>query len=527
MFDSIAAIDIGSSSVKLVLAKRGLRDYHITDLIEESVDLSSGETAEAQTRAIEKLLSRQSIKNANPLVNLPLEKAIIRHIEFPFTDKARIAEVIPFEAQEGIPFKIEDLDMDFQFLGPDNVETGRVLVAATHTDTISEFSLFLENSGIHPVHVGLESNALFECYSYFAYNDDENVLVLDIGYSKTIVNIIRDNVLLFTRCIGSGVGSIISDIADSNKISEDDARSLLKGVRLDLTDFDATVTRGGYKNYGLTKPKLRAIHALATGFAKELSEQTNLTIKSFVREFGAIEFQRMLISGGGSHLTGIGSILSKKTGIHTERVEFPIAVGMALSYFAHRNDRINFLKGEFRPSYLPSARGKYRIAIAFGCAGMIILIANLLISFIFQAIDAQKYHATLETQFKQLFQNRTIETDPVSDAEKIVAAEKKELKALTDVIPPGPTVVQTLSDLTAQFSADPSFQIKTMLIDNENVRIDGECGSGSIIDTFKNKLIESKKFESVTPSTTMARRDLVNFSIVIKLKKPGSGKGVR
>ena len=527
MFDSIAAIDIGSSSVKLVLAKRGLRDYHITDLVEENIDLSSGESSEAVQRAVEKLLAKQNIKGANPLVNLPMEKAIIRHIEFPFTDKARIAEVIPFEAQEGIPFIIEDLDMDFQFLGPDNTETGRVLVAATHSDTINDLSAFLENCGIRPVNVGLESNALFECYSYFAYSENENVLVLDIGYSKTVINIIRDNVLLFTRCVGTGVGSIVTEIADLCKISEDDARALLKGVRLDLTDFDATVTRGGYKNYGLTKPKLRAIHSIAADFAKELSEQTNLTIKSFSREFGAIEFQRMLISGGGSHLTGLGNILSKKTGIHTERAEFPIAVGMALSYFTHRNDRINFLKGDFRPSYLPSARGQYRLAVVFASAGAIILVLNLLISFIFQAIDANRYHAKLETQFKQLFQNRAIETDPVTDAEKIVAAERKELKSLTDVIPSGPTVVQTLSDVTSQFSSDPSFQVKTMLVDNENVRIDGECGSGTLIDTFKNKLIDSKKFDSVTPTTSMARRDLVNFTIVIKLKKPGSRKGDR
>ncbi|HEY1406417.1 MAG TPA: pilus assembly protein PilM, partial [Spirochaetota bacterium] len=395
MFESIAAIDIGNSSVKVVLAKRGLRDFHISDLIEEPVELSEDGREEAQKRAIERLLGKQSLKGAQPLVNLPMEKAIIRHFEFPFTDRARIAEVVPFEAQENIPFQISDLDMDFQFMGDEHTATGRVLVAATHSDTITDLSAFWESAGLCPVHVGLESNALFECYSYFSYTGDENVLILDIGYSKTIINIVRDNVLLYTRCFGSGVGSIISEIAESQKISEDDARSLFQGLRLDLTDFDATITRGGYKNFGITKPKLRAIHSFAKDFANEITEQINLTIKSFTREFGTIEFTRILFSGGGSHLSGIGSILAKKTGLHAERAEFPIATGMALSYFTHRNERINFLKGDFRPTYLPSVKGQYRLAIAFGIGGVALIIINLLVSFLFQAIDAKRYHAAL------------------------------------------------------------------------------------------------------------------------------------
>jgi general secretion pathway protein L len=518
VFESIAAIDIGSSSIKMVLAKRGLRDFHITDLLTEPVDLSSDDRETAQRQAIERLIAKNPIKGSTPLVNLPMEKTIIRHLVFPFNDKSKIAEAVTFEAQENIPFDVHDLDLDYQITSGPLDDSGRVIVAATHAETISDYTAFLENSDLRPVHIGLESNALYECYTYFAYNEDENVIQLDIGHSKTIINIIRDNRLMYTRCITIGTGIIISKIASQLKISEDDARTAFEGLRLDLSDFDATLTRGGYKNYGVTKQKLKTIHAFAMEIIHDIIEQTNLTLKSFAREFGALEFRRLLFTGGGSHLHGITSILSKETGIHSEKADFPIAIGMALSFFT-RSERINFLKGDFRPSYVPATRQHYRLAAAFITAALLILLVHLFINLLFQTFDARRYHAVLESQFSRYFQNRPTQGDPLAEAEKIVSTEKQELKLITDIIPSGPTMLQALQDVTSQFPGDQAFQVKNLVIDNEFIRIDGETSSGSTVDTYKNKLIETKKFESVTLNTTMSRRDLVSFTLAIKLKR--------
>jgi type IV pilus assembly protein PilM len=519
VFESIAAIDIGSSYVKLVLARRGFRDFHITDLIDEPVSLSSDSLEEAQAKAIGRLLEKQGIKGTHPLVNLPMDKAIIRHLSFPFTDKARIAEAIPFEAQENIPFDINDLDMDFQHLDDEKEESGRVLVAATHAETISELIPILQSYGIQPYSIGLESNALHECYSYFSFNDDENVLLVDIGHSKTIVNILRNNILLYTRCIIIGTGGVITEIADSLKISPDDARAMFEKLRLDISDFEATVTRGGYKNFGLTKPKLRTIFNLTKELADDLGEQILLTIKSFIREFGVIEFDRILFSGGGSKISGIGEIIGKQTEIKAERAEYPIAVGMALSHFTHGKSCINFLKGDFRPSYLPSIGGQFRLSILFGSTAIAILLINFLLSFIISSISSRKTDEMLENQFRRYFSGHSSNGNPVATADKIVSEEKKDYKVLTDAIPPKTKMLLILQDVTSQFRNDPQFQLKNFVVDNEKITIDGETGSGGSIDAFKNKLVESNKFDSVTLNTSMSRSFLVNFSISIKLKR--------
>ncbi len=139
MFENIAAIDIGTSCIKLVTLKTGLRDFQITSLSYEDIDFTIEDPEEAQRDAFSRLLNGKNLKGHTIYTNLPMEKAIIRNINFPFSDVEKIAEAIPFEAEENIPFKIDDLSMDFQPLKNIDPKEGRILLAATHRDTIFDF----------------------------------------------------------------------------------------------------------------------------------------------------------------------------------------------------------------------------------------------------------------------------------------------------------------------------------------------------------------------------------------------------
>ena len=524
MFENIAAIDIGTSSIKMVLAKKGLRDFNITDLMVEKIDSSADSQEDAAREALARLLEKNQVKGYSYLTNLPMEKAIIRNITFPFTDRAKIAEAIPFEAQENIPFNIDDLDLDFQMIHSPTDTEGRVLVAATHSDTVFEYMKFLELLDIRPIAMGLESNALFECYSYFAWSGDENVIQIDIGQNKTIINIVRDNKLLFTRCVSIGTGLIIKIIGDALDLSFADAQKTFEGLRLDLHDYDANIKKNHFKTYGISKPKLKQIHAKSLDIITDIVEQLNITLKSFSLDNGSLQFQRLLCSGGGSNIIGICQVLQKETGIPTSQAEFPIAFGMALSYFTRKNNSINFLKGDYLPDYVAESKKQYLLAGVFAGAAIVILLINLALSSVFQARTDSRYTEALDQQFKRYFQNRTLSGDPLEEAEKIVRTERKELDSYRSVVTSNMSMLEALSSVTSVFEKDPSFQLKNLVIDEEVIRIDGDTDSGTKVDTFKNKLVESGKFESVTLNTSAAKRDLVTFNIVIKMKSLGAGK---
>ncbi len=186
MFENITALDIGSSSVRMLTARTGLRNFQVTGLSIEDVIPEEGDSpTEAVRRAIERLLADSDPGNRTILCNLPMERAIVRNIAFPFSDVEKISAAIPYEAEENLPFSIDELIMDFQALKSPRTEEARIMLAATPIEAVREHVTILADSGLRPIRMGLEANALFECYRYFNRIPGENIIQVDIGHEKT------------------------------------------------------------------------------------------------------------------------------------------------------------------------------------------------------------------------------------------------------------------------------------------------------------------------------------------------------
>lgn len=533
MFENIAALDIGTSCVKLVTAKTGLRDFQVTSLSHEEIDFTIEDIEEAQRDALSRLLREKNLKGYTIYTNLPMEKAIIRNINFPFSDVEKIAEAIPFEAEENIPFRIEDLSMDFQPLKSLVADEGRILLAATHRDTIYGFLGIFTEFGITPAKMGLESNALFECYRYFNKIESESVIQLDIGHGKTVINLIKDNSLLFTRSISIGTGLIMETIADTMKISYHDAVRIFEKLHLDLTSFENNLRRDAYKSLGLTRPRFQKIFTGVTETINELIEQIVLTIRSFHSGYEQMEFTRLLISGGGSNIVGIGHLLSSELElpivslpflegyedirIHTQ---FPMVFGVLLSSLNRKNPSINFLKGEFIPDIVRESRKIYYLAGTFAAFALIILVINIITGSVIESRTGSRYEALLQERFSRYFHGRNPVGDPVREAQKILAAEKKEYGNLENIVQSDVRVMDVMKDILDLFPRDDSFVMKNLVINENIVRFDGATSSGKNLDDFKNKLIESKKFDTAVLNTNIKRGNQVGFSMTIKLKAP-------
>ena len=140
MFENIAAIDVGTSSIKVVMVRTGLKDFHVMSFIYEDIDNSIENRDKAIRDALSNLIKENSLDGYKIITNLPMEKAIIRNITFPFNDIEKIADAIPYEAEENVPFKLEDLVMDFQPLKSRNPEEGRDSMPSASISGISSGS---------------------------------------------------------------------------------------------------------------------------------------------------------------------------------------------------------------------------------------------------------------------------------------------------------------------------------------------------------------------------------------------------
>ncbi|HDP81015.1 MAG TPA: hypothetical protein ENN21_09265, partial [Spirochaetes bacterium] len=408
---------------------------------------------------------------------------------------------------------------------------GRVMLAAAQRESVREYLEALQSLGLVPSRLGLESHALYECYKYFNTVNDETVIQLDMGHTKTILNIISGNHLLYSRSIPLGTGEICRFIAEHLKISLEDARGLFLRLDLDLGSLENNYRKEVYKTLNLNRAKLKKIYDAAFGLVEEISAQVLLSLKSFSVDYGEIEISRMLISGGGSSIQGAGAVFSRDLEIpvislpflenYSERqirTQFPIVFGTLLSYMGGSGG-VNFLRGEFVPDLVRRTRKVYYLSAFFSVLSLIVLVAYIAGSSLIKYRNSASYKKILNDRLKQYFLVRDPVKDPVATAAKMVNEEKKELTNLDNILDTGEGVLETMKTMLTHFPGDEGFILRNMVINENVIRIDGVLSSSAKIDEFKNKLIESKQFESVDLNTTLSKRNEVNFTMVLKKKQ--------
>jgi type IV pilus assembly protein PilM len=531
LFENLAAIDVGTNTIKLVTVKTGFRDFQLKSFNFEHNDPDREDRATAVSETIQRILSEEDLNGYRIITNLPMELEIIRTISFPFSDVEKIADAIPYEAEENIPFKLDELQLDFQSLKSFKEGEGRILLAATHKNNLDSFLQTLNASGIKPLTMGMEANALYECYRYFNKIENEAVIQVDIGHTKTIVNFIAANQLLYTRSITIGIHAIIKAISSMLKVPLSEASRLFLNLNLDLTSFENNEQRDYYKSLNITKQQLKKIFTLAQDILEDLIEQIILTMKAMQVDCGEIIFNRALVSGGGSNITGIGTMLSRELDVPVDalpflddykereiRTQFPIAFGTMLAYLNRRRSSINFLKGEFIPDIASESKKIYYLSGGFAILTVFLLIVNFILTAVLTAKSNSQYSKILDEQFNRYFHSKPVSGDPIADARKMLKNVKKELNGITKIVPENSTFLDIMKDVLSHFPQDSNFVLNNLVYNETVIMLEGVAGSSANIDAFKENLLKTKKFDSVNLNIKYSRQNEVRFSMTIKLK---------
>ena len=533
MFDNIASIDAGYSSVKLIKAKRGIRNFEIISVsIEEyDLDLFSTDSDIAMNNAIQRIIENEDLSEFIIITAVPSDQVLFRNITFPFSDPSKIADTIQYEAEESIPYSIDRVALAFQML-PVTEDAGRsVILSALTKEFIEKKISGMKESGLAPQFAGLEANAHLRCYEYFNSVNNENILVIDLGHKKTVVDIISDSTLLFTRSINNGISDLIDFISETLNISLNEAKKSLKDMELDLSSYDAFISSDGFKRSGISRPKIKKIHEYACNVINQIVEEISLTIKagSTFNEF--IEFSRIIITGGGSNIRGISKILSDETGIPVVfmpfltgypdtdiRSRFSVSLGNLLVYMNHRNESVNFLQGEFSADPAGNASKKYLLPAVFMILTIAVFIINIIITFI-QVTASQSYtDDILKQKYKRYFSSQTIPADPVREATLLLQKEQKELNVLRELIGNEEPFIPTLYLITNSFQGAEGFDIKKLNFDGKSISIEGETAKSSDLDNFKKNLLDSGEFESVSLNIRDTSKSRNLFTMTIKKK---------
>jgi type IV pilus assembly protein PilM len=304
------ALDIGSSALKEVelrplrkggyeLVSLGLEEIS-PDCIVDGVIISKLPVSEA----IDRIFTGQSIKNDRVMTSISGHSVIVKKIGLPVQSDAELAESIRWEAEQYIPFDIADVNLDYQVLG-ENTATGNldVLLAAVKKDKITDYSSVIKMAGKTPVLVDVDAFALQNAYELnYEPTSQDTVALLDIGAGTMTINIVSGTNFLFTRDVGVGGQQYTEFLQKEFSLNYNQAQSLKHGDEIE--DIDALEVN-------------RVIESVTEIICLEIQK----TYDFFKSTTTIDHIDRMIVSGGAAHTTGLIEALTQKFEIPTEKFD--------------------------------------------------------------------------------------------------------------------------------------------------------------------------------------------------------------
>ncbi|MDA3915924.1 MAG: type IV pilus assembly protein PilM [Deltaproteobacteria bacterium] len=235
--DHLVGLDIGSSFIKVAEIKvtgKGhvLNKFGMSRITPGSIVEGRIVRVEDLANDIKSLFKSQKIREKNVAISTGGHSVVIKTINTSKKSEKELHETIYSEAEQYIPYDINDVNIDYQILGesefsPDQIN---VLLVAVKKDLVAEYIDLIHKAGLSPKIIDVDTFALQNIYEILPYKNREKItLLIDVGASKTSLNILKANISLMMQDNVSGTDQIIEEICDQYDMSIDDAYRAVNG----------------------------------------------------------------------------------------------------------------------------------------------------------------------------------------------------------------------------------------------------------------------------------------------------------
>jgi type IV pilus assembly protein PilM len=305
---SVVGLDIGSSSVKAVELKPAGKGYRVAAYGSEPVPPDSivdGAIIDgaAVADAIRRLFESKAFKTKEVAASLSGNAVIVKKISLPVMTPTELDESIYWEAEQYIPFDIQDVNLDYQILDAakgDGGGTMDVLLVAAKKEKIADYTGVIAQAGRTPIVVDVDAFALQNAYELnYGFEPGSVVVLLNAGASAININIIAGEQSVFTRDISLGGNAYTEAVQRELNLPFDSAELLKKGVPIDGATFDDVV------------PVLRAM-------TENVLLEVQKTFDFFKATASSDRIDRIMLSGGASRVEGFAEALQDRFGTPVE-----------------------------------------------------------------------------------------------------------------------------------------------------------------------------------------------------------------
>jgi type IV pilus assembly protein PilM len=300
---AIVGVDIGSSAVKAVELKAGGKggsEYQLVNIgleplppeaIVDGAIMDSGSVIDA----IQRLFSASKIKTSDVATSVSGNAVIVKKISLPQMSNEELAESIHWEAEQYIPFDIQDVSIDYEVIeGGGSGGNMDVLLVAVKKDKISDYTSAITQAGKTPSMVDVDVFALQNCYEINYGSDPGRVIaLLNVGASIMNINIIKGGTSIFNRDIAVGGNQYTDAIQKDLNLSFEQAESLKKGGRVE----GAAVEN---------------LHPILQAVSENIALEIQKTFDFFKATSSEDRIDRIFLSGGTSKVHGLRDLLAER-----------------------------------------------------------------------------------------------------------------------------------------------------------------------------------------------------------------------
>lgn len=305
--NTVLGIDISSTSVKLLeLSKHGERyrveNYGVESLPPNAVVEKNIIDIEGVSQAVSRLLvkSRSNVKQV--AVAVAGSSVITKTIEMnaSMTDE-EMEELIRIEADQYIPYPLDEVSIDFEVLGPLKADDSRVqvLLVACRTENVDMRTEVLESAGLEAKVVDVEAYAMERAFSLLADQidggDQQTVAIIDIGATMTSLSVLHDGRTIYTR----------EQLFGGKQLTEEIQR------RFGLTFEEAAIAK---KRGGL--PEEYESEVLEP-FKEAVVQQVARSLQFFYSSSQYNDVDHVVLGGGSASIPGLDELVQEKVGTET------------------------------------------------------------------------------------------------------------------------------------------------------------------------------------------------------------------
>jgi type IV pilus assembly protein PilM len=304
----VLGLDISSTAIKLLeLGQSGDRlrveSYAVEPLPANSVIEKNIADVEAVGDAIKRAVKRSASRTKNAAVAVAGSAVITKIIAMPASlTEDEMEQQIELEADQYIPYPLEEVNLDFEVIGPSENDPERidVLLAASRSENVDIRIAAIELAGLKANIVDVEAYAMENAFSLLIpqlpeQGIDQTIAVIDIGATMTTLNVMHDRKTIYTR----------EQVFGGKQLTEE----IQRRYGLSYEEAGMAKRQGGLPdNY---------VPEVLEPFKDAMTQQVSRSLQFFYGSSQYNNVDHIVLAGGSAMIPGIDEMIANKLGVHT------------------------------------------------------------------------------------------------------------------------------------------------------------------------------------------------------------------